>query len=90
MDLDLWLRLLNHGPIVSHPGPLSAFRSYSTNKTATGNTKYSKERRSILYKNGATILSKPVWYSYMRDFRKSIGLNFGLKIKFRNWDPDLS
>src|SRR5690606_35585412 len=44
MDLDLWLRLLNHGPIYAYyKKPLGAFRIWEISKTSTGGYKFLRE-----------------------------------------------
>jgi len=41
MDLDLWLRLLQHGGIKQYPAkPLAAFRVWEATKTSTGKRKF--------------------------------------------------
>lgn len=68
MDLDLWLRLLNHGKIYYlDDSPTSAFRIHSTTKTSTGGTMFLLEIRNVLLKHGAKFYSKTVlqtlWYN---------------------------
>ncbi len=58
MDLDLWLRLLNHGPIYSLKDKShSAFRIYSGTKTDIGKIKFLKNIKEVILRNGAK------WYS---------------------------
>lgn len=61
MDLDLWLRLLEHGPIFAYnEKPLSAFRKWEETKTTNGRYKFLREIRKTLIKHGANIYSKNI------------------------------
>ncbi|UFH56356.1 glycosyltransferase family 2 protein [Spirosoma sp. KNUC1025] len=62
MDLDLWLRLLNHGPIYysNIDMPLSGFRNWELSKTTTGADKFLKEIRQTLLKHGASVYSRNI------------------------------
>lgn len=76
MDLDLWLRLLNHGPIYScNTQPLGAFRIWEESKTTNGRYKFLREIRKVLLKNGANIFSKniirTIWYEF-KDYVKRL------------------
>lgn len=54
MDLDLWLKLLNHGSICYVDSkPLASFRIWGESKTSTGGEGFLKEIRSVLRRNGA-------------------------------------
>jgi glycosyltransferase involved in cell wall biosynthesis len=70
MDLDLWLRLLNLGPILSYDSsPLAKFRKYLTNKSSTGGISYSREKRKILFRNGLNIFSFLIMRTYYQDLK---------------------
>ncbi|QIP16689.1 glycosyltransferase [Spirosoma aureum] len=60
MDLDLWLRLLDWGPIYYSKVnvPLSGFRNWELSKTTTGTDKFLKEIEKTLLKHGASAYSK--------------------------------
>lgn len=82
MDLDLWLRLLELGPIYSYDSkPLAAFRFWSETKTLNGGNKFFKEIRKILLKNGANIFTRNIfrtlWYE-LKDYIKRF-------INFEKW-----
>ena len=85
MDLDLWLRLLNHGKIyyLEDDSPTSAFRIHSTTKTSTGGTMFLREIRNVLLKQGAKFFSKTVlqtlWYNLK--CRIKFGIFFTLRMK---------
>lgn len=65
MDLDLWLRLLNYGPIYSlNDKSYSAFRIYSGTKTDTGNITFLKNIRDVILKNGGKWYSKNILIRY--------------------------
>ena len=77
MDLDLWLKLLLHGPIYSmDQGPVSGFRVWGETKTSTGGTKFLKEIRRTLIKNGANRLSPNLrriyWYGLKTLIKKFV------------------
>jgi glycosyltransferase involved in cell wall biosynthesis len=58
MDLDLWLRLLDYGPIYSlKEKSYSAFRMYSGTKTDTGKIKFLRNIKDVILRNGGK------WYS---------------------------
>jgi len=58
MDLDLWLRLLDYGPIYSiNEKTYSAFRVYTGTKTDIGEVKFLKNIKDVILRNGAK------WYS---------------------------
>ena len=61
MDLDLFLKLSEFGPIYSiEDKPLAQFRMWEEAKTATGRTKFIKNIRSILYRYGARCFDKSI------------------------------
>ena len=68
MDLDLWLKLLNYGTLhdISHK-PTAGFRVWEGTKTTLGRSKFLKDIRQVLIKNGASYTSisvqKTIWYS---------------------------
>ncbi|OYU92639.1 MAG: hypothetical protein CFE21_23130, partial [Bacteroidetes bacterium B1(2017)] len=78
MDLDLWFQLLNFGSIhYSDEAPQSAFRVYSTTKTATGGAAFLSEIRKTLIKNGANFiyskaLRQTYWYALKVTIKKMI------------------
>lgn len=54
MDLDLWLRLLEHGNIYHYDiKPLGGFRMWEETKTATGGEKFLKDIEATLRRYGA-------------------------------------
>lgn len=63
MDLDLWLRLLNHGPIYYYDGPsLAAIRRWEDTKTAQSGAKFVENIRIVISKHGAKPLSRTHFY----------------------------
>jgi len=78
MDLDLWLKLLNHGSIYNvSDSPSAGFRMWEETKTNTGKEKFLKNIREVLILNGAKYYSKTVrktyWYElkvYVKYFLK--------------------
>ncbi|WP_118952601.1 glycosyltransferase family 2 protein [Taibaiella helva] len=58
MDLDLWLRLLQHGGIkFCQERPLAAFRIWEESKTSTGKRKFLKDIDRILARHHASLWS---------------------------------
>lgn len=58
MDLDLWLKLLNHGKIsFTNAKPQSAFRLWESSKTVSQARFHLEEIKQTLIKNGASKLS---------------------------------
>ena len=52
MDLDLWLKLLDHGKIYYYDrAPLAAFRMWGDSKTTTGGIHFFKEIKHTLQLN---------------------------------------
>lgn len=77
MDLDLWLRLLNHGRIYHLKGETySAFRIYSGTKTDTGKTKFLRNIKQVIVKHGAkwysTNITRYYYYSFKLRIKKAI------------------
>lgn len=65
MDLDLWLKLLEFGPIYSHNSqPLAAFRFWGETKTITGRGKFLQEIRHTLLKHDANPMSPNILRTY--------------------------
>ena len=66
MDLDLWLRLLDRGPIASfHKGSLAGFRFWGDTKTSTGGIKFINEIYLTIKKHKAKVLTRNtrrIWY----------------------------
>ena len=70
MDLDLWLKLLDHGDIF----PISnksqgAFRIWGNTKTSTGTLDFLTEIRNTLQKNGLRSWDKLILKTYYQAFR---------------------
>lgn len=72
MDLDLWLKLLEHGSITcTISTAYSAFRKHNNSKTTNGNVKFWRANKQIVIKHGGTIFSENIlrrfyWYSLKR------------------------
>lgn len=74
MDLDLWLRLLNHGKIYQLKGATySAFRIYSGTKTDSGEAKFLRNIKEVILRHGGK------WYS--RNMIRHYYYLFKLQIK---------
>ena len=59
MDLDLWLRLLDLGPIFSFDDrPIAGFRSWGETKTSLGAAKFLKDIEGTILRHGARRISK--------------------------------
>lgn len=76
MDLDLWLRLLDYGPIYAcNEKSLSAFRIWEETKTSNGGYKFLREIRKTIVKYGASPISPTIrrtyWYQ-MKDHIKRL------------------
>ena len=70
MDLDLWLRLLNHGAIYAHSSTTSAYyRRWEATKTNTGGRKFLRDIRQVLQKHGAPPYARSVVKTRYRAFR---------------------
>ncbi len=73
MDLDLWLKLLNYGPIYNVSDfPSAGFRRWEETKTNNGNEKFLKNIRDVLILNGAKYYSKSVLKTYWYEFKLNI------------------
>ncbi|MBR2475739.1 MAG: glycosyltransferase [Bacteroidaceae bacterium] len=65
MDLDLFLKLLEHGTLHSvDDKPLAKFRKWEEAKSATGRTKFIKNIRERLYLHGAKFYDKSILTTY--------------------------
>lgn len=63
MDLDLWLGLLDHGPIFySSDRSHAAFRQYPGTKTDTGKEKFLRNIHKVLKKHGAKPYYPTIWH----------------------------
>lgn len=61
MDLDLWLRLLQRGPIYAFDErPIAGFRRWEATKTSTGGRQFLRDIRSTLLNHGARPYSRAV------------------------------
>lgn len=70
MDLDLFLKLLNHGNIYSiDDKPLAQFRIWEEAKTSTGKIKFIKNIRERLYLHGAKFYDKSILKTYYWQLR---------------------
>jgi glycosyltransferase involved in cell wall biosynthesis len=73
MDLDLWLRLLENGPIYSYDTtPQAAFRLWSETKTLNGHTRFLREIRSTLLKHNARRTSSNIVRTYWYEFKDRV------------------
>lgn len=80
MDLDLWLRLLNHGPIYNVSNCSSAgFRMWEETKTNTGKEKFLRNIREVLILNGAKYYAKTVRKTYWCEFK--VYVKYFLRLK---------
>ena len=65
MDLDLWLRLLNYGPIHYIDSKIiSAFRIWGNTKTTNGKELFLREIRLVLLRHKANYFSKNILRTY--------------------------
>ncbi|MER2998971.1 glycosyltransferase family 2 protein [Pontibacter populi] len=71
MDLDLWLKLLNHGPIyhVKTDKALSGFRNWESSKTTTGRDKFHFEILKTIQQYGGKAISRNVAHLYYNIFK---------------------
>ncbi len=70
MDLDLFIRLLDKGPIFSFDKkPLAGFRIWENSKTSTGNEKFIKDIRRTIRKYGASPFAKAMRLTYYDELR---------------------
>lgn len=59
MDLDLWLRLLEHGPIYTTARqPIAGCRRWGATKTSTGGRKFLRDIRQVLQQYGSSPFSQ--------------------------------
>lgn len=73
MDLDLWLKLLNYGPIIDIGlGPLCGYREWELTKTNTGAHKFYREIYFVLIRNGSSLLSKSLNKALLLFFKNKI------------------
>jgi glycosyltransferase involved in cell wall biosynthesis len=80
MDLDLWLKLLNYGPIYNvSDSPSAGFRMWEETKTNTGKENFLKNIRSVLVSNGANYYSRTVLKTYWYEFKVYIKYFLNLK-----------
>jgi glycosyltransferase involved in cell wall biosynthesis len=76
MDLDLWLRLLDYGPIYSiNDKAHSAFRIYAGTKTDKGNIEFLRNIKDVILQNGAKWYSRNIiigfyYYSFKQFIKK--------------------
>jgi glycosyltransferase involved in cell wall biosynthesis len=70
MDLDLWLKLLNHGPIYyTENKPYTGFRKHGESKTQTSGRKFLLSNYQVINNHGAkwyakNIFMRTYWYSF--------------------------
>lgn len=75
MDLDLWLRLLKHGPIYqSRERSLAAFRIGNYTKTSTGGATFLREIRKTLLRHGASTFDRSVLKTFWSQLKMLIKL----------------
>lgn len=79
MDLDLWLRLLDHGNIYALSNkPYGAFRVWEATKTNTGQEKFLKNILHVLREHGVKNFSKSIikikWYIFKSWVKKYVPL----------------
>jgi len=73
MDLDLWLRLLEFGPIYScNQKAISAFRVWEETKTTNGRYRFLREIRKILLINGSKPLSANIRRTYWYELKDHV------------------
>ena len=73
MDLDLWLKLLNHGPIYPiNKNPQGAIRRWEGTKTSTGMISFHKEIRKTLLKHGTKPYNKLIRKTYFYTMKASV------------------
>jgi len=73
MDLDLWLRLLEYGPIYSYKAkPIAGFRTWEATKTSTGTIKFLTDIKKTLLKHGASAYSKTLLKIYYYSFKSQV------------------
>lgn len=73
MDLDLWLRLLTHGPIYSYADePMAGFRIWAESKTSTGGHRFLNDIISVLDHHGADTYARTLLRARYQGFRKHV------------------
>ena len=73
MDLDLWLRLLTHGPIYSYTDePMAGFRIWGDSKTSTGGQQFLSEIIHVLKQHGAAPFARTLLKARYQGFKKQI------------------
>ncbi|MDL2243308.1 glycosyltransferase [Bacteroidales bacterium OttesenSCG-928-J19] len=70
MDLDLWLRLLDHAEIIPIcQEPQAGFRLWEETKTSTATLQFLGEIRKVLQQNGVRSQEKIIWRIRVQSFR---------------------
>ncbi len=73
MDLDLWLRLLEHGSIYSYnEKSITGFRKWEGTKTSTGTRKFLRDIKSALLRNGASPFAKTILKIHYYTFKSRV------------------
>lgn len=73
MDLDLWLRLLTHGPIYSYADePMAGFRIWAESKTSTGGHRFLNDIIGVLKHHGADTYARTLLKARYQGFRKHV------------------
>lgn len=80
MDLDLWLRLLEHGPIYSYANEaMAGFRMGGDTKTTTGGHRFLADIERVLLRNGSPATSRAVlktrYYQFKRRVKETMRLS---------------
>lgn len=73
MDLDLWLRLLRHGPIYAFTNhAIAGFRKWEETKTSTGGRQFLHDIRTTLLRHGALPYSRAVLKARYYDLKSQV------------------
>ncbi|WP_338875454.1 glycosyltransferase family 2 protein [Spirosoma sp. SC4-14] len=73
MDLDLWLRLLNHGPIYYYSDKSAAcYRRWEATKTSTGGHLFMRDIGRVLRRHGAEPYSQALIKTRYRAFKSLV------------------
>ncbi len=73
MDLDLWLRLLKHGPIYSYADEsVAGFRIWGDSKTSTGGQRFLNDIIQVLKHHGASAYAPALLKAKYQRMRKQI------------------
>ena len=73
MDLDLWLRLLTHGPIYSYADePVAGFRIWGESKTSTGGQWFLSDIIHVLKQHGASAYARTLFKAQYQKIRKQV------------------